>query len=201
MKTADFKEAFIATNSYEGGYSNNPYDRGGETYAGISLRHWPLWRGWEIIERHKHSCTANELAYTLDNDSELNELVYEFYEEHFWVKNSLMMFSQAVANELYDTGVNQGVVTAATHLQRALNLLNRDERDYKNIKVDGCIGVKTIRAYEYYMSTSRLKYRNKSICTKWLLKLLNYYQCALYVGVAEQDATQEIFLPGWLKRV
>ncbi len=200
-KPADFREAFIKTNSHEGGYVNNPVDRGGETFAGISWRYWGNWEGWFIIEKHKQNCTPEELPYVLENDKELNALVEEFYQINFWDENSLMMFPQQVAEELYDTGVNQGVVVAARYLQRSLNLLNRNERDYKNLKIDGYIGVKTVRAFEAYMATSKRKYRSRELCIKWLLKLLNYFQMAKYVAISEADGSQEIFMPGWLNRI
>jgi lysozyme family protein len=39
-----------------------------------------------------------------------------------------------------------GVGTASIFLQRSLNVLNRQARDYADIKVDGWIGTKTIAA-------------------------------------------------------
>lgn len=198
---AEFTEAFINTNAYEGLYVNNPFDRGGETYAGISRRYWEHWEGWEIVDAIKCKASVENLNYTLSNDEKLNALLFEFYQDNFWKPNSLMLFPQSIANELYDSGVNQGVEIAAQHLQRALNLLNRNERDFKDLKVDGKIGMKTMSAFYTYMKTAKWATRSKHLCEKWLVKLLDYFQCARYVQIVEDDPAQELFLPGWMKRI
>jgi hypothetical protein len=43
------------TLGYEGEWVNDPDDRGGETYRGISRVHWPKWAGWAIIDAEKQN--------------------------------------------------------------------------------------------------------------------------------------------------
>ena len=50
---ANFNESFNITLGYEGGYSNDPDDAGGETYKGISRRYHPGWKGWALIDELK----------------------------------------------------------------------------------------------------------------------------------------------------
>lgn len=52
---ADFERAFAQAIELEGGYklTNDPTDRGGQTYAGISRRAWPQWEGWSAVDAGK----------------------------------------------------------------------------------------------------------------------------------------------------
>jgi len=53
--------------------------------------------------------------------------------------------SQPIANELYDTGVNRSPNMAIRYLQRSLNLANRNEKRWPDIRVDGQLGPMTLR--------------------------------------------------------
>ena len=101
---------------------------------------------------------------------------------------------QDVANELYDTAVNQGVRSASKYLQRSLNLLNRDQRDWDDIKVDGAVGAKTLQVLSACLSKGK---RWKS----GLLKCLNGEQYYRYRAISQFSSKQEKFFHGWLKRV
>lgn len=50
---ANFKIALDKVLSREGGYINDPDDKGGETYKGISRKYNPDWKGWRIIDNTK----------------------------------------------------------------------------------------------------------------------------------------------------
>ena len=43
---ADFRLAYKKIEAAEGGYVNDPDDKGGETYKGISRKANPDWNGW-----------------------------------------------------------------------------------------------------------------------------------------------------------
>ena len=47
---ADFLTAYAPLARYEGGWCNDPADRGGETYAGIARNFFPAWPGWALID-------------------------------------------------------------------------------------------------------------------------------------------------------
>jgi lysozyme family protein len=178
---ADFKTALKQTLGIEGGVSNNAKDRGGFTYKGISRKNWPMWAGWTFLDR-RASLTENEQKL-------IDQMVEFFYLSNFWDRISLSSFNnQKIANELFDTAVNVSTKTAATFLQRALNLLNRDGKLYEDIPVDGLIGSKTL------LLTNAHPYPDS------LLKLLNGLQLSYYVAICEKDPSQEEFLRGWLNR-
>jgi lysozyme family protein len=184
---ANFEQAYPIVSSNEGGYINDPEDKGGETYYGISRNNWPNWAGWIVIDKVKEEriIKDNEII----KDCVLVKLVSDFFKKEFWDVNSLGNFlSQQIANELFDTGVNMGVEVAARLLQEALNLLNKNKRNYPDILVDGDIGPITLRLTN--------EHRNPSA----LLKTLNGLQFVRYVKICERDPTQEKFFYGWLNR-
>jgi lysozyme family protein len=47
---AIFRISYDLTNQIEGGYVNDPDDKGGETYRGIARKKHPSWRGWYKVD-------------------------------------------------------------------------------------------------------------------------------------------------------
>jgi len=198
---SNFEEAFKITLKHEGGYVNDPDDRGGETYRGIARKIWPDWAGWNLIKDIKvkyniHTKAGySEFVKNIDASMELNAEVKDFYKEKFWDKLKLDLVKNAlVAYELFDTAVNQGVRTASKYLQISLNLLNRDQKDWPDIKVDGIVGNNTINVLNTCVSKGK----------RWvsgLLKCLNGEQYYRYRALALISSKQEKFMHGWLKRV
>jgi len=148
----NFERAFSELIGIEGGYVNDPTDRGGETKYGISKRSYPH----------------------LDIKNLTLEKAKEIYYKDFWQVNGLdNILKYEVAAELFDTGVNMGVGIASRFLQEALNLMNRNGQNFQDLKVDGQIGPATISAYRKVDDRILLKVLNglqfsryKSICEK-----------------------------------
>lgn len=187
---AEFDKAHNLTAKIEGGYVNDPQDKGGETYKGIARKYHSNWAGWIIIDEYKkdHQLKRNDVI----RDEQLEFLTLLFYREKFWDVNRLDgLDNQDVANEIYDTGVNMGITTAAKMLQEALNLLNRNERDYRDLTVDGKIGTITLSKTNVFCRKH----------PKALLKTLNGLQFMRYVEICKKNPVQERFFRGWLLRV
>ncbi len=195
-----FNTAFTNTIDFEGGYSFDPNDRGGETYRGISRKYYPKWKGWQIVDIYKTKYSAAELDANMAQNEGLQSLVEQFYRENYWLPMQLDSFSQAVANELFDTSVNQGKWSAVSYLQKALNKLNRNQEDYPDIDMDGQMGNQTLSAYLAYMDTRKFASRNADKLTEWLIRWLNYYQLQKYDQITIKDPGQEIYIPGWTER-
>ena len=193
---ADFKSALDHTLQVEGGYVNNPKDLGGETYKGIARKYHPNWGGWKLIDAKKE---ASCFPRCLSRDQELQDEVSIFYKKNFWDVMSLDAFkSQAIAEEMFDTGVNTGWKKVAKWLQKSLNLLNREGKDYSDLVVDGAIGLRSVDAFDKYMKTERFSSRNREKNEKVLLKVLNYYQIDRYVEITEAREANESFFYGWI---
>jgi lysozyme family protein len=183
---ADFLVSYQITMSHEGGWVNHPNDRGQETYKGIARRFWPNWEGWKIIDDLKSKNRLNETR----TNARLEELVKSFYKREFWDSNRTGEINdQNVANEIFDSSVNLGREFTARLVQRALNLLNRNGKDFPDLLVDGKIGPATIRTINNYRRG------------KFLFNALNGLQFVRYLEICERNPTQEEFFHGWLARV
>lgn len=160
----------------EGGYVNNPNDSGGATRFGIT----------EAVARQN-----GYMGPMKDLPVNIAQIIYK---NQYWKPlklDSIIIQSPAVAEELFDTAVNQGVTRAAMFLQRSLRVLNRQGRDYPDIPVDGSVGPQTINAFSSFMWQ-----RGKS-GEKVLLRMLNCLQGAFYIDLAEKRSKDEDFIFGW----
>lgn len=161
----------------EGGYSDNPADKGGSTCFGIT----------EAVAR------ANGYAGPMRQLP--REVAASIYKRLYWLRpgfDQVASRSRAVASELFDTGVNMGPAVAATFLQRALTALNRNGTDYPDLVPDGRIGPQTLAALDAF-----LKVRKTSGETV-LLRALEALQGERYLRLAERRPANETFLYGWL---
>jgi lysozyme family protein len=187
---ADFSRAYARTMAHEGGYANDTDDAGGETYRGISRRFNPAWTGWARIDAARK---ARDFPKNLEADTVLQREVAAFHRSRHWDRlQGDAIPDQDVANELFDTGVNLGVVRAVEFLQRALNVLNRNARLYPDLAVDGVLGPKTQAALE-----TCLRQDGPDL----ILKIMNVLQGAHYLEFMNRDPVQEKFARGWFKRV
>lgn len=133
---ADFLKAYKITDRNEGQYANSPHDRGGETYGGVARNFWPNWSGWELVDKGKKLTKTTPLLNQWLKANGIDTHLQKFYKQNFWDANKLDLFNdQQLANNVYDFGVNSGVVKAAKTLQQALK-----------INDDGIVGNQTITA-------------------------------------------------------
>lgn len=189
---ADFKAAHALTAQKEGGYANDKDDKGGRTMWGIAYKSNPNWEGWPrllaIIKRvGENPKLINQEAA---KDPVLIEMRDRLYKRNYWDVNKLdQVKSQAIANEMFDTGVNMGVGVAARMLQEALNLCNKNGLTYPDIAIDGKIGPQTL-------GTLNGKANEMAI-----LNTLNMLQGERYLQIMRNNKTQEKFWQSWLSRV
>lgn len=184
---ASFHLAFRRTMAHEQGYANDPVDRGGETYRGISRKHWPAWEGWSAIDSAKQQgASIDGLLHQLDT------AVQGFYEIEFWNRLHGSEMPQALAEELFDSAVNVGVSAVSAWLQASLNVLNRGATLYPDLRTDGRIGEKTMAALRAYLAQDSPGH---------LILLLNIAQGHHYFDLCLRRPDQERFIRGWLKRV
>lgn len=146
---------------HEGGYVNDPFDRGGETYRGIARNHNPTWGGWDIIDQLKET-HADMFPAILEQDSRLQSKVYQLYNRKYWIDN----LGEALAFQVFDFGVNSGVTRAKKYLQITLGVV-----------ADGVIGPKTLAALDEVedIYTFILEYNNNRMRYLSKLKQFNRY--------------------------
>ena len=191
----DFQISFTKAIQSEGFISNNPADKGGFTYKGISMVKHPFWSGWKIIDSilssHSTQQSGTELVEVLNN-TELQNEVQNFYRSVFWNKiQGDLLQQQIIADEVFECSINLGVKVASENLQRTLNLLNRNSKLYPDIFVDGIIGSQTLETLKKSISVNG---------EQLVFNMLNYYQAKRYIEIMECDYTQKIFI-GWFNRI
>jgi lysozyme family protein len=162
----------------EGGYVDNPADKGGPTCFGIT----------EAVARaHRYAGPMRQLP---------RAQAAAIYRRLYWLRprlDEIAVRSWRVAAELFDTGVNMGPAVAITFLQRALMALNRNATDYPDLTPDGRVGPATLAALNAFFTI-----RGKTSGETVLLRALEALQGERYLRLAERRPANEAFLYGWL---
>jgi len=183
---SEFDISFGKSGRAEGGYSNRPADRGGETYRGISRVYNPDWLGWPIIDKAKQS---PGFPRQLAMDQVLDSLVVAFYRS-LWGRLHCQSFpTQELANIVFDTAILCGETTAVIYLQRSLNALNKQSKLWPDVEVDGKLGPATLAVVNKAASSASL-----------LIAAMGIIRGYAHIILAEKDRTQEENLRGWLTR-
>lgn len=157
----------------EAGYVDDPSDSGGETNWGITVS------------------VARTYGYMGDMIDLTKETAFRIYSALYWDKvqaDKMLSLSEAVTEEVVDSGVNVGTSRAVRWLQRSLNVLNLQGKHYADLTVDGQMGGLTLSALAHFLTT-----RNEDV----LVRMLNSLQGAFYVTLAERREKDEKFIYGW----
>ena len=120
---ANFTEAIEIIILNEGGYVNNPNDKGGETYMGISRNTHPNAIIWKHVDKItvKYK-TAKTITKYLKQNKELTHEIEAIYKSDYWSRFNLdKEKSQRLANQIFDSAVNCGVSATMTRINRVKN--------------------------------------------------------------------------------
>lgn len=175
LDTTPWQRALDFTLSCEGGYSNHPADRGGETFRGISRKNFPAWPGWTTIDQAKAAMPAT-FKEEIEKSVDLLHQTKIFYRKNFWdvIKGDELPGKYAAA--LFDTAVNSGARTAIRMLQTSLG-----------VTVDGIVGPQTIKAANEKAEAGLVRFlANRT-------KLLH--------SIMDGDPSQEVWAMNWFVRV
>lgn len=159
----------------EGGYVDNPADKGGPTNFGIT----------------QATATANGFKQPV---SQLPRAVaVQIYTQQYWMApkfNMIADINASIAEKLMDCGVNMGPGVASKFLQRALCALGYA------VAQDGLLGQASMGALQSFLAK-----RGKD-GELVIFRMLNAQQSVRYIELAEDDPTQMTFEFGWqLNRV
>lgn len=170
----------------EGGYVINRNDRGGETNYGITVavanENKDLWG--------KYGFNGNMRVLPV-------ELAKHIYVRRYWNAcrcDELYKIHPLLAFHVFDLAVNGGQGLVIKHVQETLNVLNRHERDYQDITVDGSIGPGTLNALNAYAR------RNGELGVKNFIYALGMSQGAFYLSISKSRPRNEEFTNGWIAR-
>lgn len=159
-----------------GKYTDAPKDSGGPTRWGIT------------------EATARAYGYTGPMRELPREVAVYIYLARYWTGprfDRIHQVDTALAERLLDFGVLAGQATAAKHLQRCLNVLNRGGSEYTDIKADGLIGAMTIAALESFVA------RRGATGRTVLLGMVTALQSEYLIDLAERRPKDEEWQFGW----
>lgn len=174
-----FQQAWRKLHGVEGGFVDDPSDSGGATRYGITER------------------VAREEGYTGRMRDLPLALAMDIARRRYWdvmALDDISRLDPEIAYEMFDTGYNMGPGTAGRFLQRSLNVLNRAEKDYPDVVVDGAIGPASKEALRGFL---RVRGRKGS---KVLWTMLNCLQGSALVELGENREKDERFMFGWFSQ-
>lgn len=174
----DIDQLIEAVIDREGGFVDNPADKGGPTCFGIT------------------QAVARVQGYRGSMRDLPREEAAAIYKRIYWLRprlDEVARRSGRIAGELFDAGVNMGPAVAVTFLQRALTALNRNGKDYPDLVPDGRVGELTLAALDAFLAI-----RGKTSSETVLLRALEALQGERYLRLAERRPANEAFLYGWL---
>ena len=167
-----FDEIIEVVLEHEGGYVDDPDDRGGATNWGVTQAVYEDFVGYK--------CDKEEIK-NMDEDT-----AKEIYYEKFWKPSRADKLPAEVRETYFDMVVNHGQGGAVKILQQACNNKRKPEN---YIAVDGGIGPNTIRA------AANLKNWELQV------ERSGYYWNLVFKGSKyTQRTTQVKFIRGWIRR-
>ena len=176
-----FDECFKFIMNAEGGYSDNPADKGGKTNYGITESTLNAAYKAGLV---KH----NDITRLTVDDAKI------IYKTNYWNRCSCDSLPRNLDLCVFDTAVNCGVGTSGKLLQGTMNeVVGADI-----LKTDGIIGPMTIGAISGWL----LRYKDTCtfpiifLCDRFLDNRLEYYS-----NIVAKNSSQLTFLRGWLNRV
>lgn len=192
---ASFEQAFSRISPHEytsdNYYSNDPDDKGKETYMSISRKHHPKFKGWAIIDAAREN--GEPIPF-------MELLVMKYWKDNFWNVFDGDQHPQIISDEMLDISINMSPSAAIKMLQKTLNILNYDSKDWKkgsrflfaDLVVDGLYGGKTASGLKEIINLKGVEVIHKHLNTK---------QAAYYDEIALRDPTQRKWIGGWYSRV
>lgn len=170
-----FNDALDRTMMFEGGYVDDPVDRGGKTKYGISENIWKEYHG-------------NKPPYPIQNITKYDATT--IYRNWYWLRPKLNLIDETMpelAIHMFDACVNHGQGNAIKFLQEACNFFG------SKLVVDGIMGPKTLTAARNF--ESKQDYRNALIATYLFMRAKKYE------SILKNNPSQQKFAKGWMKRL
>lgn len=157
----------------EGGFVDDPDDRGGRTNYGVTQATLDDWRDQRGLPR----IDVSKL--------ELKEAI-EIYRVLYWDASGVARIrSKTVAGQVFDLAVNCGVGAAVMLLQEAINICHPKR---EQVVVDGSLGPRTAKA--------------ASECDAGtLFDMIRFLAAHRYLSIIARDPSQKKFRRGWLLRL
>lgn len=162
----------------EGGFVDDPDDKGGPTKHGVSLRY------------------ARNIGLDLDGDGDTDKddimlvderIARQLYLSDFYLAPRINTLPEPLQPFTFDSAVNHGPARAIMFVQGAVNHWGF------TLQMDGRIGKKTRQALEDLQQITDFTWPQ-------LIRVMVSLRLLLYRNIVATDATQEKWLDGWKAR-
>lgn len=173
----DYRDAIKKVLQHEGGFVNNPNDKGGPTNWGVTQKTYNEYM--TKLSGRPYQSTIDEIK-SMPIGNAIN-----IYKALYWDKMSGDKIKKyAIAAAIFDQAINRGTSAAVKQAQRVL----KANFNYPSIAEDGVMGAGTITALN---TIDEAKFLNSYLQESILA----------YKKIVQNNPTQTVFLNGWLKRV
>lgn len=181
--TIRFDDVFRIVLDFEGGYSNDPADRGGETNYGItaSTLESAKTKGWV-----PSNVTIKNLK--LDHAKTI-------YKKGYWDVVKADSLPHPLDLIVFDMAVNHGPNTAVKLLQESLNSILKSG---PSLVVDGIIGPKTLTAVKDVVSMDHNMWLQPNSLVRYLCIDVLMNRVEFYTSIITNNKSQERFFKGWI---
>ena len=177
----------------EGEWVKDPDDPGGETFRGARRDLWGFLPMWKSVDAAKDSNGIFRMgALTPEGEAQITKDVIHVARWGYW--NAIHgdeIPNQSLANVWADSAFLDGPNTATEMMQRAMNKLNKAQKDFPDVPEDGGMGPITKAALNECLRIGRGRYLHGNF--KALRKVR-------YMERMEQSEKKEKYL-GWFDRV
>ena len=180
-----FDDAFKIVLGFEGGYVNDPADKGGATNYGIT---------YNTLNNAK---TKGWVPFNVTIQNIQLEHAKIIYKKGYWDVVQADSLPHPLDLIMFDSAVNHGPNAAGKLLQKSLNDMLR----YTELKVDGIIGPLTLRAVNDYIGLGSAPGTPPDSNIRYLCVDVLLNRVELYLSIVNNNRSQEKFLRGWLNRV
>ena len=177
----NFKRALRFVLGNEGGYSNDPLDRGGATNMGITQ---------STLDRARREGIGRLPQSVKDLKREQAEEIYRIL---YWRASRAEALPYPLCVLHFDAAVNHGVGGAGKLLQKTLNNYAQKAGLNVRVDVDGAVGPKTLSALCQCLD---LTGNVPLICEIYCNEREKFYH-----SIVENNPSQVKFLRGWLNRL
>ena len=154
----------------EGGFVDHRADRGGPTKFGVTLKTLASWRGQPVDANDVRSLGVEEAR--------------EIFRTRYYVQPKIDQLPRPIQPLVFDMSINHGPGTAIKLLQQVLN------DNGQPCRIDGGIGDETLGCARAAVDDLGDKLNNNLVERR----------ISLYQSIIERDASQQVFLKGWLQR-
>lgn len=178
----NFKKSLSFVFGNEGGYSNDPDDRGGATNMGITQSALSTARADGKITGLPYNVTQLTRAQAT-----------EIYRIYYWQASKADVMPYPLCTLHFDAAVNHGVGGAGKLLQRTINNYAAKAGLDVKVDVDGAVGQKTLAALEACIKANN----NVSL----ICEIYCNYREEFYRDIVANRPEQKKFLNGWLNRL